>query len=322
MKHFAFRLEANSHIGTGHLMRCMAIANELFKNGSSCHFICSELSSSLQALLKSHGHNLDVVENEDRVLSVLEGLNPEYLIVDHYGLDARFERKANVFCKYILAIDDLANRSHHCDFLLDQGPLRNKKDYRQWVNCDCQFFLGTDYVLIRPEFRKLRKSDINSWSKGLISLGGSDPNNITLTILKELESLIHLKDIKWTVIAGIANSHWNDLKHFTNHSRLDITLIKQSDQIAEIMSNHDFAIGAAGVMSWERACIGLPSLVIPIEDNQQLGIEVIKHFCLGEILEVPELSASILGDSLDRLQYRANDYLRHNQAMVDGLGVE
>ena len=130
MKHFAFRLEANSHIGTGHLMRCMAIANELFQNGSSCHFLSSELSSSLQALLKSHGHNFYVVENEDRVLSVLDGLKPEYLIVDHYGLDARFERKVNVFCKYILVIDDLANRSHNCDFLLDQGPLRNKKDYR------------------------------------------------------------------------------------------------------------------------------------------------------------------------------------------------
>ena len=98
-------------------------------------------------------------------------------------------------------------------------------------------------------------------------------------------------------------------------------MIKQSDQIAELMSNHDFAIGAAGVMAWERACIGIPSLVIPIEDNQKFGIEVIRHFSLGETLEMPELTTTTLVSALERLQFRANDYLRHNQTMVDGLGV-
>lgn len=321
MKCFAFRLDANAQIGTGHLMRCLAIANELDQN-NSCHFLCKELPSLLHAQIVSNGHKVHTVNNENNVLAILDKLKPDYLIIDHYELDARFEIKVSDFCKHILVIDDMADRSHICNLLLDQGPLRTKDDYWPWINSECQLLLGTDYVLIKPEFRQLLKSHINSWRNGLISFGGSDPTNITLDILQALDSHLRMRDIKWTVIAGTVNPNWQSLKDFAAHSRMNITLIKHSDQIAALMASHDFAIGAAGCMAWERSCIGLPTLTIPIEDNQKFGIEAIKHFGLGETLQVTEMTSTMLAIKLKRLQHKANEYRLRNQAMVDGLGVE
>jgi UDP-2,4-diacetamido-2,4,6-trideoxy-beta-L-altropyranose hydrolase len=321
MKHFVFRLDANARIGTGHLMRCLTIANELDQNLCSCHFICSELIQPLRSLITDKGYKYYLEDSENGVLAILKNINPEYLVIDHYGLDTKFESKAYAFSKRILVIEDMANRTHFCDLLLDQSPLRSKADYKQIINPDCKLLLGPDYALIRPKFRQLRKSKITSWKKGLISFGGSDPYNITLLILKTLDSQLEVKKIKWTIIAGAANKHWKSLKDFTKYSQMDITLIKQTNQIAMVMANHDFAIGAAGSMAWERSCIGLPSLTIPIEDNQRVGIEHIKHFSLGQTLEVSEITATTLVMALKQLKHQANDYLERNQTMVDGLGV-
>jgi len=321
MKCFAFRLDANAQIGTGHLMRCLAIANELDQN-NSCHFLCKELPSLLHAQIVSNGHKVHTVNNENNVLAILDKLKPDYLIIDHYELDARFESKARVFSKCILVIDDLADRPHFCNFLLDQGPLRTKADYIKWINPECQLLLGPDYVLIKPEFKQLRKSHITSWGKGLISFGGSDPDNITLMVLEALNIQPQFKNITWTIIAGSANQHWRALNKFTNYSQMDIMLIKQTNDIAKIMADHDFAIGAAGSMAWERACIGLPSLTISIEDNQRIGIEIIRHFDLGETLDISEITPTKLEIALEQLKHRSNYYLRRNHAMVDGLGLQ
>ena len=155
MKCFAFRLDANDRIGTGHLMRCMTIANELDQKFYRCYFICRGLIQPLQALIAGKGYKFYIEDNEKNILKILENIKPDYLIIDHYGLDARFESKAHVFSKCILVIDDLADRPHFCNFLLDQGPLRTKADYIKWINPECQLLLGPDYVLIKPEFKQL-----------------------------------------------------------------------------------------------------------------------------------------------------------------------
>lgn len=321
-KHFAFRLDADARIGTGHLMRCLSIADELIYNSNvSCHFLCKKLISPLQKWITKRGHLVYTVDHEDSALDTLAEIRPEGLIIDHYELGAKFESNASAFCKYILVIDDLANRHHRCDYLLDQGPLRNPDDYRPWVNRDCQLLLGLAYTLIRPEFRKFRKSKITSWSKGLICFGGVDPNNITLAVLKALAAKTQKEEIKWLVVAGAANPYWQALKHFADKVQFKFKLIKQSDQIAKLMAKHDFAIGAAGTMAWERACVGLPTLAIPIADNQSFGIEVIKHFGLGETLRVSEITPALLEHTLKRLRQNANIYLERNQTMIDGLGI-
>jgi len=318
----AFRLEADSKVGTGHLMRCLTIAQDLRKLNYSCHFFCRKLTRSLNNLLSSKGNKVHVVDNENKIHILIETLRPELLIIDHYELDATYESKVRDFCKRVLVIDDLADRSHVCDFLLDQGPLRSIEDYRPWVNDECKFFLGTKFALLRPEFKHKRIPLINSWKKGLICFGGSDPSNITLQVLKSLDEITKMQKIKWTVLAGFASPHWEVLKQFAKQSSLKITMLKKSDKMAELMANHDFSIGAAGGMTWERACIGLPSLVIPIDCNQRFGIQEIKRFDLGQTLEVSEICPNSLSIALGELQRRSNDYRKRNQTLVDGFGVE
>jgi len=316
-----FQLEADAQIGVGHLMRCMVIADELKKEEKVCYFLSRELAVPLRKLVVQKGHKVCTIDSEQSALKQLESLRPEWTIVDNYELDATFERRVCDVSRRLLVIDDLANRTHYCDFLLDQSPLRTKADYQSRVNENCQFLLGANYVLIRPEFRTFRKSSITSWEKALISLGGADPDNITLVILKALESVPQMKSIKWSVIAGVANLHWKALDHYVARSQLDITLIKESSNIASLLADNDFAIGAAGGMAWERSCIGIPTLTIPIADNQRSGLEVIRHFRLGETLEIEELNSTHLSIALGRLRRHADDYLVRNQMLVDGFGV-
>jgi UDP-2,4-diacetamido-2,4,6-trideoxy-beta-L-altropyranose hydrolase len=322
MKQIVFRLDANTRIGTGHLMRCMTIADELDRQKYHIYFICGKITPPMQKFIADKGYKFYVEDNQNHILKIIETLKPDYLIIDHYGLDSKFETKARPYSKQIIVIDDMADRFHICDFLLDQGPLRTKDDYKPWVNPECQLLLGANYVLIKPEFRLLRKSCITSWEKGLISFGGSDPDNITLKILKALDCALKMKHIKWTIIAGAANQNWNSLRNFTNQTQMEITLIKQTNQIARLMSNHDFSFGAAGTMAWERACIGLPSITFAIAENQNYGIEVIRHFDLGETLDVSDISLNKLMVALNRLKNKANNYLHRNHAMVDGHGVK
>jgi UDP-2,4-diacetamido-2,4,6-trideoxy-beta-L-altropyranose hydrolase len=322
MEQIVFRLDANAKIGIGHLMRCMSIADELDQQKYHLYFICGKLTNPMQSLIADKGYKLYIEDNENNILKIIEILKPDYLIVDHYGLDSKFEIKARPFSKQIIVIDDMADRFHICDFLLDQGPLRTKDDYKPWINPDCQLLLGANYLLIRPEFRRLRKSSTTSWEKGLISFGGSDPDNITLKILKALDCELKMKNFKWTIIAGAANQNWNSLRNFTNQTQMEITLIKQTNQIAGLMSNHDFAFGAAGTMAWERACIGIPSITLAIAENQKFGLEVIKHFDLGETLDVHEITLNKLMVAMNRLKNNANNYLHRNHAMVDGLGIK
>ncbi|MDY6952368.1 MAG: UDP-2,4-diacetamido-2,4,6-trideoxy-beta-L-altropyranose hydrolase [Thermodesulfobacteriota bacterium] len=321
MKRVFFRLDAHARIGTGHLMRCLAVAKELGCNGFLCHFLCRGLPPLLHARVIDQGHILHTVANEDSAVDLISEYRPDWLVIDHYGLDAGFEKKVAPFSQSILVIDDLADRPHHCHLLLDQGPLRTPHDYRPWVDRQCRLCLGTDYALVAPEFRRLSKPCVTSWEKGLICLGGADPENVALAVLHALDRAPGMRRIRWTVIAGSANPHWEALEGFAAHSRLNIVLTKHSDGIAALLANHDFAIGAAGGMTWERACIGIPTLAIPIAKNQTFGAEVIRHFGFGETLEVSELTPIALLSSLKRLEKNAHVYLRRSQAMVDGLGI-
>jgi len=321
MNSIAFRLDADTSIGSGHLMRCLSIANEINRHGFQCHFLCKELSKSLYCNIVNQGHSVQAISNEENALYVLSKLEPTWLIIDHYNLDARFEKRARVHCQKVFVIDDLANRYHYCDILLDHGPQKTTEDYLKWVNKECKLYLGSDYAILGSDFRQYRKRDINKWEKGLICFGGADFNNIALKVLKELKNQPLMRDIKWTVLTGIVNPHWDDIKLFAEQSKLDISLIKHSDKVAQLLSEHDFAIGAAGGMTWERVCIGIPSLAIPIADNQSFSIEVIKHYGLGETLDIENITTETLMSCLKQLKENSNVFLQRSQSLVDGLGI-
>ncbi|MBW3762564.1 UDP-2,4-diacetamido-2,4,6-trideoxy-beta-L-altropyranose hydrolase [Aeromonas jandaei] len=317
----AFRLDAGAEIGLGHLMRCLAIADRLHSAGAECHFLCHDLPAHLLALLRPHHHHpLSVLDD----VGPLPGLQPDWLVFDHYQIDQRFETQLAVHCGRVLVIDDLADRPHHGQLLLDQGPLRSAADYQSLAPADCRLLLGTDYALLRPAYRQLARQKVSRWQRGLICFGGADPAGACLTTLNTLARLPWAKTISWTLVAGGANPFWPELEQrVAKLADLDLVLLRQSDQMADLMSRHDFAIGAAGGMTWERACLGLPTLAVRIVDNQQFNDEVIARFQLAERLTLSELAEpERLLQALQRLELQADDYRRRGQQQVDGLGLD
>lgn len=317
----AFRLDAGADIGLGHLMRCLAIADRLQAAGAECHFLCYALPDALHPLLAHHHHH-SLSRLDD--VGLLPSLRPEWLVVDHYRIDRVIEQKLAAYCGQVLVIDDLADRPHHCHLLLDQGPLRTPDDYRALTPTNCQLLLGTDYALLRPSYRQLARQRVSGWQRGLICFGGADPAGACLITLNSLATLPWARTIGWTLVAGGANPFWPELQQrVAELPELSVRLLRQSDQMAALMQQHDFAIGAAGGMTWERACLGLPTLVVPIVDNQQFNDEVIARFRLAERLSLAELAKpKRLLQALSRLEQEAEQYRQRGQQQVDGLGLD
>ena len=302
-------------------MRSLTLADELMSHGVECHFLCNNLEKNLCEILTTKGHIIHNIDNDEHALEALEGLEPAWLIVDHYELDNTFEDQAKSYVQNILVIDDMANRHHACDILLDQNPLIEPEDYLPWVGSACHLLLGADYALLRTEFQHLRHSGTQEWRKGLICFGGTDPQNILLRVLEALDAIASNTDIEWTCIAGVTNPHWQQLQEFSGKSQLQINLLKHSDEIGKLLASHDFAIGASGGMLWERMCIGIPTLAIAIAENQRPGINLLKHFNLAATLEVDAISASSLEQSIIQVRQNASVYRQRNQEMLDGMGA-
>ncbi len=288
----AFRVDASAIIGTGHLMRCLTLADALSQRGAQIQFISRYLPEYLQDMLLdkgyefrmfkspaneqidnlAHSHWLGTTQQSDadEALQILSDRTWEWLVVDHYALDARWESALRQIVRRILVIDDIADRQHDCDILLDQNFYANMNTrYADLVSPFCTTLLGPEYALLRTKFSELRKhvkSRSGEVHRVLVFFGGSDPENSTSRVLEALSSpaFIHL-DID--VVLGAANPHRTHIERQIE-SFPSAKLHIQIDNMAELMCQADLSIGAGGSTTWERFCLGLPSLVVTIADNQ------------------------------------------------------
>lgn len=289
-----FRVDSSSIIGIGHLMRCLTLADELQRSGAVIHFICRDLpgnaiflvekkykihllpATSVKLILNNYETWLGATWQQDaldtqRVLVEL-AIKPDLLVIDHYGIDSRWENIVYESVKKILVVDDLANRCHLCDFLLDQDMYDDpQKRYISLVPTKCKMLLGPEYCLIRQEFaiqRKSLKAFREKVERICIFFGGGDLTNETSKALKALESLRN--NISVDVIVGTSNPHREKIASLC-HRLPNCTYYYQISNMAEVLSEADIAIGAAGTTVWERFCLGVPSIVHPIADNQIEG---------------------------------------------------
>ena len=324
----AFRVDSNPEIGVGHLMRCLIIADKLLINGSDCVFLMAQVSEDNKKLIEKRGHYVAKIKNHKEYYSLLMSHKPDWLIVDHYKLDCKFELSNRKYVNKILVIDDLADRCHDCDILLDQSPFRHKYEYFPLMDNDrVTYCLGNKYSLVRPGFIKKRR-DICSLKEnikmkyGLISLGGSDPKNITMELLHAIERVDSLRHISWYVIAGVNNKNWKKIKSYCLSSELNIVLRKNIENIENIMHRVDFSIGSLGMMVWERACLGLPSLSIKIADNQSSNEIMINKYKLGEVLLASDISSEKIDEKITNLRTNYIEYIENGFELVDGMGVD
>lgn len=332
-----FRVDASPSIGTGHFVRCATLASTLATRGAEVHFISRELPGHCYERLEARGFRVhclspaagsSVESDAAQTRAALAGVaNADWLIVDHYGLDSRWEHEMRPAARRILAIDDLADRAHDCDVLIDQNLQAAPARYSGLLPPACLQLLGPGYALLPPEFATLRAARVARDGKVrrvLVCFGGSDPQNHTAAALHALAPYAgRLERIE--VIVGPANPHRDHvadacaaLPNATFHcSVLDM---------AALIRAADLAIGAGGTMNWERACLGVPTLVFGIADNQRLVLEsLIEAGCAAGVpdMAVPDATkmSAWLACLIDNPAL-LRGLGQRSAALVDGHGVE
>lgn len=287
------RADASVTLGSGHIMRCLTLAEMLVLNGCKVSFICrNHQGNMIDWIRKVKNINVytlpvntdrhpeenvrwigdEITTDANQTGSILAGeeKNTDWLIVDHYSLDKNWELQLRPLVKKIMVIDDLADRPHYCDLLLDQNLYENlERRYDNLVPEYCKKLLGPKYALLRPEFieelKLLRERDGNV-KRIFIFFGGSDPTNETLKALKSVQ-LLDRPDISVDLIVGGNNPNLKQIKHYCTGIP-NVNFYCQVNNMARLMANADLAIGAGGSTTWERCFLKLPSIVLVIAENQ------------------------------------------------------
>lgn len=286
MINIIFRVDSAIEIGTGHVMRCLTLAKQLREKGANVFFICRDFEGNIIRLIRDENFIVYILKKvtEDKVLSwmienwVLDAEETKeiikneighcsLLIIDHYGISEDWERMLIDSVDMVMVVDDLANRKHACDILLDQNYYLNQLiRYNNLVPDYCIKLLGPDYLLLREEFLKFKpaqRCDENI-ENVMVFYGGTDPTAETLKALKALESF----NFNITVVVGNKNPHIRLIKKKCADMKRTRLLI-QTNEIAKLMRESDIFIGAGGSSLWERCFFKLPSIVTITADNQR-----------------------------------------------------
>ncbi len=274
-----FRTDASINIGTGHVIRCLTLADELRQKGTDINFICREGPGDLINYIENRGYKVQQLSEEidietDRkltkeILSNCE-FKPDWLIIDHYDIDISWEYPLRKYAKRLMVIDDLANRKHDCDLLLDQNYSKIDNRYNGLIPDKCIQLLGSEYAILRPQFQKarenLRERD-GGVNRILVFMGGADPQNVTSKVLRAIH-MLERSDIAVDVVVGNLSPYHDEIKTLT--SNMPNTICHHNvENMAKFMSSADLCIGAGGTTTWERCCVGLPTITIILAENQK-----------------------------------------------------
>lgn len=312
-----FRADASQLVGTGHVMRCLTLASALTKEGAQCSFICREQPGNLIDFIRkmgfdvaalpkvsasmeqvdgtAHSHFLGCSQEKDArdCSKTLKEGAADWLVVDHYGLDSRWEEALLPTYEKLMVIDDLADRPHKCDILLDQTFGRTKQDYLSLTSTDCMLLCGAQYSLLRPEFSRMRQQSLErrknncSVKKLLISMGGVDKDNVTGKVLQSLKRTFLPDNIEIAIVMGPHAPWIETVRELAGGLSWRTEVYTSVENMAELMAGSDLAIGGAGATAWERCCLGLPSVVVVLADNQRLIARNLQQAGAAIQVEIP-----------------------------------
>jgi UDP-2,4-diacetamido-2,4,6-trideoxy-beta-L-altropyranose hydrolase len=333
-----FRVDSSADIGSGHLIRCLTLADHLVGKGVDVAFVCSDLAGAMFELLRTRGYRYVRIaatsaQSECQLLDARQTIEAvgklfceklDWLIVDQYQFDAVWERELQPYADRIFVIDDLADRQHDCDLLLDQN-YDDAHRYEALVPSACSLLLGPRFALLRPEYaarRKLMGSRQGTVQRVLVFFGGTDQHNMTGLSLQALSSP-ELRYLKVDLVIG-ANYRFHDELKRQAAARPNSTIYGPRPHLADLMAQADIAIGAGGATNWERMCLALPSLVITLAQNQAPISEQLSHEGAIKLLgsDTGLTSEDIRQGLLSELQ--TQQYLRRIELAMkkcDGLGI-
>lgn len=353
-----FRVDASVAIGTGHVFRCLTLARALQQRGADCRFVCADLPGNMADALRQQGFAVHVLARDPGIspddggcgpvhlhwlqtdqqhdayqtLDTLaqDGLEyPDWWVVDHYGLDADWEREVKGR-SHLAVIDDLADRDHFCDLLTDPGMLRQEQDYAGRVSVTTPLLIGPRFALLRDEFRQWR---VHSLARRLharlrhvlVFMGGMDPAGSTRNVLQSLAQPDLREALQVTAVMGQQAPSLAEVKACMEKLPTHWQLLTQVSDMARIMSECDLAIGACGTTVWERACLGLPSICAVLAENQ---VVVGEHLQAAGIAHVVQ-GVSGLGEPLQTLlrgllqqPNELNRLSEQSARCTDGLGAQ
>ncbi len=307
----ALRADAGPVVGSGHVMRGLTLAAALRQRGAEVCFVCADGPGHLGERIRNAGFGLQWVpaglaEADDAVatLAVLHrafGQTGEpacdLLLVDHYGLGIAWESMLRPAGRHLAAIDDLADRAHDVDLLLDQNLGRQARDYARLLPPHTRRLIGPGHALLRPEFAAARpaslarRASVPHWRHLLISLGGADPQQATVQVLRALAGAALPADARVTVVLGALAATREAVAALLPTLPCRTQLLVDVADMASLLANADLAIGAAGGSAWERCCLGLPSALLVLADNQRPGTQALvaagAALALGEVSDLP-----------------------------------
>ena len=347
------RADASLQMGTGHVMRCLTLADALTAQGACCEFICREHEGHLIEAIRHKGYRVHVLHlaaeagGQDNIAPqpahaawlgssqeqdaaacahILAKVKPDWLIVDHYALDARWERALAPHYRKLMVIDDLADRPHACDLLLDQTFGRSASDYRARVSADCELLCGSAYALLRPEFAALRPYSLQRRARPalrelLITMGGVDKDNATGQVLQALRTCPLPADCRITVVMGASAPWMEQVRTQARGMPWPTRVLVGVSDMAQLMADSDLAIGAAGATSWERCCLGLPTVMLVLAENQRKIAEELCEARAAHLVDPSKLNKQplIAPEYLEPLSLNAMSHAA--AAITDGFGA-
>ena len=315
-----FRTDASAAIGGGHVRRCLVLADALVEVGWKIGFVCDGAARNVVPALGKRG------------FAVMEPIAFEkapqqcdLLVVDDYRLDAAFERGARGWAKRILVIDDLANRSHECDVLLDQSPGRERIAYAGLVPQECELLLGPSYALLDARFRAARRQrrPVGEAQGIFVNFGTTDAMNATSVALDAIAAAQLRLPID--IVIGSAAPHLATLRKKVLALGAGASLHVDVDDVAALMHAADLAIGAGGVGALERCALGLPSAILTVAENQHDNARALA--AAGAALYWGDIGGRATTEIAAALKLLAADQAGRTAisaagaALVDGLGA-
>lgn len=333
MENVVFRADANTRIGTGHIMRCLALAQHWRDAGGHSVFATCMSAPSLEARLKSEG--MDViqfpvrrggVDDAKQTIDLAKKRTASWIVVDGYHFDASYQQIIKNAGLRLLLIDDLGSAGHcYADIVLNQNLHAHEKMYMRREPYT-RLLLGTRYVLLRAEFLKwqgFRRQIPETAQKILVTLGGSDPDNVASKVIGSIQQVKADKLEMDLVCAN--NSHYKELESVARNSSIAIRLKRNVTNMPDLMAWSDVALSAGGTTAWELAFMGVPMLVMSLADNQDQVVEQLSK--VGAAINLgwhENLTCSKIAKEISKLLSGAKtreELSRCAQDLVDGNGA-
>jgi UDP-2,4-diacetamido-2,4,6-trideoxy-beta-L-altropyranose hydrolase len=347
------RTDASLTIGRGHVMRSLTLADALREHGAVVSFVCREHDGHLCNLIEERSFTVSRLsapkpgmqakgtlahaawlgatwqEDAEQTSAAIEfmGKKLDWLVVDHYAIDSRWESALRTSAERIMVIDDLADRVHDCDLLLDQNLVAQMDiRYAGKVPAACSLLLGPEYALLQPAYGELR--DRTPPREGpirriFIFFSGADSDNLMGRALAAFLQL-NRTDIVVDAVINAAGPHTAEIRRqAAGHG--NVHLHSGLPSLAPLMMAADLAIGAGGATSWERLCLGLPALVVTLSENQRpIAAELHQRGLIRWLGNRDEVDEPTIAKALDELLRRDLDenWSLRCRGAVDGSGVD